>query len=903
MSSGLSVNMKSTYSELSSMSGSINEEVVQRRLAQGRCAACGLQTHQLIRKSRGLKMNSRNTELKMTPLTNSNVLGGRCLLCYPIAENVDEALNANQQPRFAVKGQSTLFSPPSGESTCTKSSSHSEIPTHIPPTFHVQSDNDGIEVSIDNSDMFHQNPWTNASQSFQNLPNNLIKMESFEPASPFTTNNNLSVSPARTESTVSVSSNEDEKSSPKNATSQTKRRPVPILAKNPKHQSPLSPLDMKARGGSLSSNSNSGSRFSNSKSGSINSSQSPSFSQKSGYTAKQLINYWIPPTPSISPAKDRIQDEQSREAIEKALNTLRMPVQPEKLSEHVKTVGKLMKQHNSSARVLQAACMQLFTMVSDHANAKGKNTKFGKKDEDVMSPVHYAILQHKITPQVIATMATFPDIADMQVPALGVLYTLARHTKYQNAIRDAGGLETLACIHDLFSSKLVQDEDSLRQKFDPQHIEIQKMSCIAWANLVARNSVNQTLAAQLGAIKLIIRSIKNSGKGSLKFNPGICLFGGGALANMGARHSDNLDAIRTEGGLQLLEKTFKYFSELETPTDKTVPETKVSYKPLLQLLRAAVGNVERDAIQYFDKEQDKDDPYTKDTIERVVRLMKYHANGREVATEGCRLIWHMSASGNLDVAKSEQAFSIDDFLREAGAIEVLVHTLHVNISFAEVADVACGALWNLTSTNEANQERFREMDGIKTLASVLFCYRYPENQQVVKDNPQFMKDTATGDCQIEVASPADVVGNCMCTIANVVAKNKLNQTCMRAAGAIPLIIECMNNHFDMLDVQHFALGALANLSYNHVENSREIVDQGGIPTIMHVMEHYKNHAEIQASACGALSNICAAGRVGAREELYRVDSIKILREAATNFPNSCGKYVDEIVTVDPNYFH
>jgi hypothetical protein len=1058
----VSVKLGHSHSEMSSISGShydspmknththtngngngnvsLNSNVITSRLAQGQCAACGLQTHQLIKKSKGLglrRSKHKGVTMKMTPLTNVHVYEGRCLLCYPITSNAVPAIvsplpappqqlvrklskdtTSTRESTVSGHGRDTAISrAPSHATTGTADNQSQKSALSVTHTL-VQEESDGaVEVSLDNHDdpafglSCFSCPWESNSSNSNRCPSNLPNLfsrdgdgdgdhnhtdsneedEDIVVTSPYDAahqydsfmddllphnkknkkNKNMAISPARTSSTVSTASSsahdddyeyKKDKYEPYDEQVETESMPTANTSINTDNRSlmPL-PILRNHKGSNISK-----------QHGRIESktSQSPSMASSNGasttYTATQHQNWWLPPTPASttavathnkkkgakatkgdqggeSNAKEEAEEESAANnaTVAKAVAAIRTvssaprsrspspgsgsssskQVKLLKPADQVKTITKLMKTHKASVRVQQAACMQLFTLASENA-ATSKAAAAATSDGNGMSNVHAAMMQYKVIPLILSAMAKFRGMnaTEVQIPALGVLYTLVRHSKFQDATREAGGFEILAKTHDEFSHSHTRGHGKMSsdEKLSPQHVEIQKMACITWANLVVSSKTNnnsnrtttkdhQTLAAKCNAIRLILNSLQNSGRGrpSMKYNPGLSLFAGGALANLGAKHSANLDLIRQEGGVSILEDAYAYFDAMEEENEGDNGHTQnnknasSSYKPILQLLRAAIGNLEKDAMRFFVQEEDTEVPcYSRDTMQKVVTLMREHVSSSDVVTEGCRLLWHMSASGTVSPNDATKNSTIDDVLRQVGALDVLVETLELHLPSPVVADVACGALWNLTSTSEDNQDHVREVDGIKTLARVLSWYLDPANTHTRLGDDE--DDSKKQQYEISYTegdvSAADVVGNCMCAVANVVAKNMINQTCMRAVGAIPLIVDNMNFHLDMLDVQHFALGALANLSYNHVENSREIVEQGGIDTILHVMERYENHAEIQASACGALSNICAAGGDEARDELQCMDSIHILRDAATNFPKACGKYVDEIVT-------
>lgn len=517
---------------------------------------------------------------------------------------------------------------------------------------------------------------------------------------------------------------------------------------------------------------------------------------------------------------------------------------------HVKLVTRLMKRHSMSFRVQHAACAQL------HALATEFSTETARIDPLELHPVHTAMFRRHAIGLVVQAMKTFLSSPQLHPLALGTLYTLARYPKGRHYIREEGGLEALAQVHTFYTDRALQFTTDIKL-----FVEIQKLCCIAWANVVASgNDLNQDLAAKLGAIQLILYSME-----VYKHDLNLCQYAAGAIANLGFKHRDNLNLIRQQNGVQILESTLTEVVEKQPQSEFAVS--------VINLVQAALDNLEQDALDLLNGE----DPLI--CIENVVNLVEVHLHSAKVAAEGARLFWHLSARSGNPNGSSE--FTTDDTLRDVGALELLIVLLQYHVDNPSVIHLTCGAIWNLTSTNTRNQEVLREAGGLKFLVLVLARYCLCEN-----------KGAGSEVNDIDVCS-SDVISHALCAISNAVASNAVNQSAMLSAGAIPLIIECMKNYHMEVDVQCFCLKSLINLTEGNAENSREVVVCGGLPLLLMAMTSHQHHEEIQMCGCMVLTNICVHAKRGVLHELNGSDGLHILRETADKFP-SCQVYFSEI---------
>jgi hypothetical protein len=554
----------------------------------------------------------------------------------------------------------------------------------------------------------------------------------------------------------------------------------------------------------------------------------------------------------FSSATDRQSNMDANEiAIAKAVIAIKFttPKSNKSSISHVKLVTRLMKRHPTSFRVQHAACVQLFALA----------TEFSAETAHIepleLHPVHTAMFRRHAIGLIVQAMKTFLSSPQIHPLGLGTLYTLGRYSKGRHYIREEGGLEALAQVHTFYTDRALQFTTDIKLS-----VEIQKLCCITWANVVASgNQINQELAAKLGAIQLILYSME-----VYKHDLNLCQYAAGAIANLGFKHRDNLHLIRQQNGLQILESTL---SEVEKQPKS---EFAITVRNLVQ---AALDNLEQDALDLLNGE----DPLL--CIENVVNLVEVHLHSAKVAAEGARLFWHLSArSGN---PKEPSEFTADDTLRDVGALNLLIILLQYHVDNPSVIHLTCGAIWNLTSTNTRNQEVLREAGGLKFLVMVLARYCLCEN-----------KGAGSEVSDIDVCS-SDVISHALCAISNAVASNSVNQSAMLSAGAIPLIIECMKNYHMEADVQCFSLKSLINLTEGNAENSREVVVCGGLPLILMAMTSHQNHEEIQMCGCMVLTNICFHAKRGFLHELNGSDGLHILRETADKFP-SCQVYFSEI---------
>jgi hypothetical protein len=290
--------------------------------------------------------------------------------------------------------------------------------------------------------------------------------------------------------------------------------------------------------------------------------------------------------------------------------------------------------------------------------------------------------------------------------------------------------------------------------------------------------------------------------------------------------------ITSQGGLMLLANAVKAHRE---------------NMDLIEYALSAISNLASDS--------DEEMLNASQVLETAVEVMKRQKKIAALQEAGLDVLKSLSMRG-------------EEFKRaiaKCGGVDVVISVVRDFLGTPSVLEKAFTTMWSL-AVLDYNQMSIGRKNGIIPVINGMLAHI--ENADVTKQG---------------------------CGCLTTLATNSDNKAAIRNSGGVDVIVYAMWANYRSEALQAEACRALSSMAVDMETNEVMLAGEGEINAIMSAMKHYPNSERLQSYAVTALRNLMlSADNVelirGNAEEL-----MTLLMIAATNFPDRCAEYTEDIM--------
>ena len=404
---------------------------------------------------------------------------------------------------------------------------------------------------------------------------------------------------------------------------------------------------------------------------------------------------------------------------------------------------------------------------------------------------------------------------------------------------------------------------------NPNVQDIQQEACKALGSLSLSQTDRESVAEQ-GGLESIINAMQAS-PDDQNIQETSCR----ALWNLSALESNQRD-IAACGGIPIIIQAMEKF--------KTVPSLQEKAIAALSNL----GAIEENQIIILEQ----------GGVAAIIDAMNKNLEDIEVQEKGCAAITNLASRSK----------EIKSGIAKADGINAVVVAMMFHECDPELQENALRALRNMCANDDENKKLVAAASGISYVICAMQNHRDDagvqeqgcwtlSNLAANKQNKSFIGENGGIDCIVLAMwhhFDKAAVQEWGCRALWTLCLDVNNKAITAKVGGIGAVVNAMRTHQNVAAVQEKGCGVFITLAANSDENKVRIVDDDGLDVIVMAMMIHQDSKLVQDRACSALKRLA----FGPNLMSFKTFGVpELLQQAKNNFPNECGRKVDEIMSV------
>ena len=253
------------------------------------------------------------------------------------------------------------------------------------------------------------------------------------------------------------------------------------------------------------------------------------------------------------------------------------------------------------------------------------------------------------------------------------------------------------------------------------------------------------------------------------------------------------------------------------------------------------------------------------TIDIIVLSMKQNESSLDAQIRGCRAIWSLCFVEYLSKEKRSTN----------NAVEAILDAMKLYSENSELVEIACEALFQLSSKDVENASLIVEKGGVDVLANAINEHSTIEHVQekgvsalcslLYYYDEKYISVHATENIVLELMNivqryPESIglqvrVFWALWTLSGSNHKNKDLINHISKAGTISIILQTMQKKSSNAQIQESSCGILGNLTINNNRNLSDLIKKDGITSILRAARTHENNSKVLAAAYQSFSNM------------------------------------------------